>query len=536
MRCLLSFIIAIFLLIGCRQSLHESHQMQLIAIDSLLRNEEVDSALLLLERINPTDLEENNLSYYSLLLPQAQYKAYRPIKTDSLIRKAVSYYKQNRGQRKLAQSLLYYGCIQRELRKYKNALESFKEAEYYAGFINDPIIKHNIYFSLASINSYFQEKQLALDYIRKAILYTKQTGRYDHLAYDYLSCSIYHYNLKNKDSCRYYINKCYALIDHIPIDPPSNRAKILKSMGFAYFSIDRNKAKQYFEKSIELMPTGEALGALGRLYWIANDTINAIKYFSLSIEDNSFPLIQIENIEFLSQIEQKRGNLRRAIELSQQANDLKDSLNIRLHTENAKALQLKIEHKWEKDKIKKYNTKQFSIISLLLFVSICVLLFLMRKILKDRKKIENKQQLIVNLEGEHHRINNELNKTQKASIRLKNYQEEQQQIMRKLRKDWQQHEKAVEDGSLLFFHLTNGGKTTTWTSHDFKAFRTYYERIDKPFADYIHNEYDHLSPNLFLLAVLEHMGKTDEEMRDIMGISVAALRTSRSRLKKRKRS
>ena len=43
-------------------------------------------------------------------------------------------------------------------------------------------------------------------------------------------------------------------------------------------------------------------------------------------------------------------------------------------------------------------------------------------------------------------------------------------------------------------------------------------------------QYGQLSPNLYLLAVLEHIGKSDDDIMAAMALSLGALRTTRSRL------
>ena len=53
---------------------------------------------------------------------------------------------------------------------------------------------------------------------------------------------------------------------------------------------------------------------------------------------------------------------------------------------------------------------------------------------------------------------------------------------------------------------------------------------DLPFVNEMETEYDHLSPKYIFFAVLEHEGKSDEDIQRIMGISESTLRSTRSRI------
>ncbi len=58
---------------------------------------------------------------------------------------------------------------------------------------------------------------------------------------------------------------------------------------------------------------------------------------------------------------------------------------------------------------------------------------------------------------------------------------------------------------------------------------------DLPFVNDMETEYDRLSPKYTFFAVLEHEGKTDEDIQRIMGISEGTLRSTRSRINSKKR-
>lgn len=91
------------------------------------------------------------------------------------------------------------------------------------------------------------------------------------------------------------------------------------------------------------------------------------------------------------------------------------------------------------------------------------------------------------------------------------------------------------NGRMLFDHIMSNGTTSLWKKQHYNMFNEYYERTHSKAVAGIKKgrTRKQLSPhNLFYLILLD-MGKTDKEIRDIMGISPQALRTLRFRTKLR---
>ncbi len=529
------FIFLLAVIVGCNRQ-KESDYGQLVLVDSLLRNEYSDSALSILNTIHLPDSHEEYKAYYHLLLSQALYKTYYPIESDSMIQLSIDYYKKTKNNAKLLQALLYDGNILYGLGQTASSLQRLKEAERLAKDVNDDVLRHNVYFSIACINSYNGEKLLALEYIRKALNRSLNTGRKDHLAYDYQNYSVYHYNLGNYDSCKYYIDKCISRIDYLPKEPAERRAKVWKSMGFAYYSIDRKQSRAFLEKAISLAPMGEAYGALARLCLEENDTSNARYLLGESIKDEASPSIRIGNMQLFSKIEQQQGNYRHAAELSQLACVMKDSLTRRQQEENIRAQQITFDRQMD---AKQANIAQRWLwygIGLAILVGSGVVLVLVRRSRLAKLKLADVKQQVELLQVEGQRTNKEVDKLTNKVESLKRKQQEQEKAMRSQQKDWQRHGQTIERGHRLFVELMDkGGSTRLWTRDDFKDFRVYYDAVDSEFTNEISQRYGELSQNLYLLALLEHMGKSDKEIIAMMDLTIGALRTTRTRLNQKRK-
>lgn len=108
---------------------HPHYDTRLTAADSLLKLD-VDSALTLLEAINPGSLgNEADRAYHALLLTEARYRCYIPATSDSLINVALDYYERHGEEReKLTRAYLYKGAVTEELGDYRQAMIFYKTA------------------------------------------------------------------------------------------------------------------------------------------------------------------------------------------------------------------------------------------------------------------------------------------------------------------------------------------------------------------------------------------------------------------------
>lgn len=113
---------------GCRGA--HTHDERLRQADSLI-NDFPDSALTLIEAVNPTSLSaREDLAYRDLLLTQARYKCYIVATSDSDINRALDYYRQHKGEReKCTRAYIYKGAVMEELGSPDSAMFYYKLAE-----------------------------------------------------------------------------------------------------------------------------------------------------------------------------------------------------------------------------------------------------------------------------------------------------------------------------------------------------------------------------------------------------------------------
>ena len=92
------------------------------------------------------------------------------------------------------------------------------------------------------------------------------------------------------------------------------------------------------------------------------------------------------------------------------------------------------------------------------------------------------------------------------------------------------HAGILAHGKILYEAVSEGSTTVTWGKNDFADFIEYYKLKDLPYVNELETEYNHLSAKYMFFAILEHEGRSDDEIMRILGISDSTMRSTRSRI------
>jgi hypothetical protein len=90
----------------------------------------------------------------------------------------------------------------------------------------------------------------------------------------------------------------------------------------------------------------------------------------------------------------------------------------------------------------------------------------------------------------------------------------------------------LQNGKERYEEIEQGGTTLRWSRSDFDDCIEYYRTVDAPFVTHMEQNFRHLSSKYIFFALMEHLGKTDEELQHIMAISQNTIRSYRSRINK----
>ena len=521
-----------FLFIGCNQQ--QMVYSELVEIDQLLIAEQTDSAFKKLAMIDVRKLNEDLSAYYYLLETQCQYKLYMPIHSDSIINRAETYYRKTVDKEKLARSLFYKSGVLSDIGKKAEALLCLKQAEVLVRNLSEDYLSHNVYYQLASLNSYYQEYQLALDNIKKAMFYASKANRMLYLAYDYEKAAVYYGNLGLSDSSRFYIRKCLSVIDVIPKEPASNRARLFGNVGALYCSIDKDSAKIFLEKSLELDPQGNVYSALSDIYLEEKDTAKAMRMLEEGIKVSDYLGFKEKNLLKLSDIMRKKGDYRRADELTMAANALKDSLANRFHEENVKAQQIEFDRKVEQKRAAQARQWLTGGVGVAVMVICLMAWYYFRRKKKNVLVLTEKEKLIEELREDRNDANKKLKATQDEMNAMRHDLEEHERKIRTFDRERKKREQWLGHGRTLLESLLNQGNMALWNHQDYEDFIGYYRITNSRFAKTIDEEYTDLSPNQSVLVILDDIGMSDDDVMRAMNLTNGALRTLRSRLRQRR--
>ena len=526
-------LIVIWLITCCSNK--GSLNTQLVLIDSLLEKEQTDSAYYLVQNMSTSDANDEDVAYYYLLYNQTLYKKYMSIDSDSTISIAVSRYELTGNNEKLARSLYCRGCIRYGMGKKVAALEDLKSSMSIAGKLVDETLKHNIVFMIGTINLNSNEAQLALDYFKKAVDYSVVTKRKDHLLYDYEKMAVCYSMLGERDSNFIYSNKIVALINNIPRKPAKNMARVLTVIGNTYYHTDMEKAETILNKALSMDSLGSTCGALAMILLKKRDTTNACKLIEEAIHRGEDLHIKIHYLQLNSRIEQQKGNQKRALELSQEAYKLADSLARVRQKENILAQQIEYDRKAELNLGAKKRRIMMIAVTLVLAAGAVMLWWQMNRSRRTRQQLAEDEMLIEELREQKRKANKDLSTARNKIEDMRHDLQEHKRQQRKSDKDSQQLARNLEHGCALMSELKNGGNILHWVKRDLTDFASYYCAVNPGFSEELEVRYDSLTPSQLLFLILEQEHKSDEEILQIMCLKEGALRTLRSRLKHRKR-
>ena len=539
MRKTITIIFVIICLISCT---HQGSEVrQLVIIDSLLAQEQTDSALYLIEHFNPSSLDEDLSAYYLLLLTQSRYKAYKPIQSDSIINLAIDYYESAGDDDKLARCYYYKGGILCDLKRDKEALDYLKKAEMLLKHSDNYALQHNIYLFISLINGDFQEMELALIYAKKALECSEHTRKEEHLVWDYENLFLLYDNMAKRDSSMFYVNKCIKLIESVSANPPSLRASLWGNLGVAYASIDPDKAEEFLKKSISIAPKDNIYGQLADISLEKGDTLKAKRLLieGLSISESLSSKAKITRL--LGRIEQESGHYRQASEWLRQAQQLKDSLTRQQREDNIRAQQIAFDREVGQKEAHQQLMNALLACGIILFGSATTFWYLRQRARKAREKAsEQLQTASEQLESAYQELAATQDDLSSASQELKSMarqlkstskkMDKLEQERREQRQEQRSQGKTLENGHRLYTELLSGGNMLKWQRKDVTDFIAYYRQTNPDFAEQADRNYGKLTPNQAVYLILKHLGKADDDIIPVMGITPGAFRTMCSRI------
>ena len=512
-------ILASIIMIGCKG---ESVTAQLEQIDTLLVHDQVDSALITLENI-PMEAIHNkkDSAYYYLLMTETKYRKWIPVESDSAINFCINYYEDYSDNEKLARSYYYKGVALFSSHDIPQTIVHLKRAEEQANKTNNLYLKHKIYESLSLYNTMAYEYKLALLFAKKAKQISIRLNDKERQAISLSYMAGNYSRLGDKDSLAMCIQECIPLVNYIG---NGSKSYLYTRIGELYELIEPEIAKKYLLKALNIHPQSSTYHILSNIYLKEDSLEKAQEIWTKALQTNGTSKVKIDIMKAMRQQSMERKDF-------MQANALADSI---LKTqeqfyEGQREDQIaEIQAKYDKDTAVRDMREKYMTWGLgLLALTTIIVTFLGYKSLQGMKAKKELAESKIQLDA-YTKKASELESSGKASATEIN------KLHEKINELTHRHSGILAKGKNLYDTIEAGGTTVRWTKDDFINYLEYYKMKDLPFVNEMETEYNRLSPKYIFFAILEHEGKSEEDILRIMGISESTLRSTRSRINSKK--
>ena len=506
---------AILCLTSCQ---HNNTLQQLKNIDSIASHGGDKSAMAMLENIAPMTLDDQEcVAYYWLLKYRTQIRLHKKIDSVEPLEQSITYYKKHKNKEKLARTYGYKAHVLQDLGDLRNASLALKNAEVIiADNPKEKELAFHIYTNLANINFNAKELDFALKYSKLALKTAYQSNNISNISYAFINMSSAYYAMNNKDSSSYYIRKCESLIKKIPA---REQVAFYDNIGLFLIEKDDTSAIDYLMKAYKIQPTPYTYRGLARIYYKKGEREKALEMWHKALKTDNMYLKE-EILQALYDSQREERAYKEASETAMQIAELKDSIDQKEKEEDIRGLQEQFEQEQKRKSERHLFYVVVSAICILLSIATAISVYLLYRNTKGKKKLA---ETIQHLEGYRNRLKvmEQEGKTDSKEV---------ERLNQKIAELQAKQGALLQNGRERYEEIEQGGTTLRWSRNDFTDCIEFYRTVDAAFVTHMEQDYRRLSSKYIFFALMEHLGKTDEELQHIMAISQNTIRSYRSRI------
>lgn len=516
-KTLLIFAVTLCVLTACR-----SNRDRLMEINGFLNDNRLDTAQICLNKINPSDLSSYDEALYNLFTVKLNHLTYRPFTSDTLIQSCINVFTKYDDKERLAESLYYKAVTDYEEGHVPQAFTEMKKAEVAAEDIDDLNIRHKIIESLTDWNLSEHQYQLAMNYGKQNLALSTMAKNDNWTAYALVFISQIHAGMGQRDSAKFYFDKCIAYMKDVP---DSQRVDFYNYISALTMKTDLSAAYSYAMKGNAIRPNSVGYVTLAKICCREgdNNAVDSLCEKALCLANSSAERIYVLQKSMRLYAEQKRYDqayftskaLLKARNIEAQLQEEHDVHNI----------QATYDYKMKDLRFWQYVFDGlFLIVILALFSALILLYYRYHMISTGKEVIQN--QLLINIYSEQIVHLNASNMGMQSTIKS---------LSRKVSDLQKRQAKILYEGKKRYDHIIQGGTTVLWDTPDYAHFIEYYKILDFPFVVHLEKDYKHLTPQNQFFMILYQMGKDDKEVSRIIGINDSSIRSTKTRIKKDKK-
>ena len=487
--------------------------MQLKMIDSLLINEQYDSADSVLSEIDTSLLNNSTRSHYYLRQKQLICVLRKKDSLNMLDSIVIPYYRETENKEKLAEAYYYKAYDFIKEKNISEATTYYKKAEELAFQTDDLRLRFKVVESLAYINSVSGNRLLQCEYLRKAIELAKDIDNKDWLAHTFINMAHAQFKLGRKDSLEYYCQKAAELKNYVN---QKDKLALLSDIAYIYKYSQPEVAKMYYKEALSLKESSIILGHLANIYYDEGRKEEAYICWkkALTINDNKPKDIILLN---LLEYDMEHGRTDSVCQYVNEIIAIKDSMIDNLRNDTIKDLQLRFDHEVAMHKQETItNNWQKGLLAAILFISLLIAYIIIKRY-REKTRMQEAQMQINNLVGQIH----ELEKSEEDnSAAIQKLNDQIKNIMDK-------EGALLKQGKMLYDKIIDGEIIYHWRKKEYELFINYYKAIDYKTVNNLEKtkRKEKLTPHKLMFLILNEMGYNKKEIIRILGISEASVNT-----------
>jgi len=409
------FITTYFLLVSCQNS-HTTDRF-LSEAENLIQTAPDSAYSLLIKMDTSIDFNRAQRAEWNLLITQAMDKAYMEHTTDSLIRKATTYYEQQKNPSRLMLSYYYMGRVYQELGDSPRAQEYYLKALDVGKDANDLLLLARIENNLGSLYTLQGSYEAALPHLKIATHYFEILNDSVFLSYNFRDIARAYVQMDSLDRAIEFYQKA------IPYVNEESAASIFNELGSTYVENKKfDQAYYYLGKaitaSLHLRTYYPACLSIGKYFVAINDTDSARYYLNQSLQS---PRIETQAGSYfhLAQLAHKNYNWEKYAIYNKKFEKLQNEITEKTHEQTIQRMQRLYDYTIVRDEAEMYqlrhtiaqkNNLLLTVSSL--FLLTLLILFFFR--LRNQKSTWNKEleQLLNQLHAREKRVKDNLRRIQ----------------------------------------------------------------------------------------------------------------------------
>lgn len=528
----LLYTIFIIIVFACNSG--DCNMQKLYHIDSLLDSMKYDSVNVLLSKVNPQQLNDEEKAFFDLISIQYKYISNIAITDTTILDNTIDYYKHHNDTEKLARAYHYKSIFLYGLKYTRRAVFYETLSENIMKSSNLRVRKNIILYQkicerMALINCKNEEYKEAIYYAKKSYDCLIELKDTTFMAYS-LGLIFSSYNdFEQKDSAKYYINKCIPLLNKAD---EYTQCYINSALCGYYTSVnDTAKADFYIQKALNSRyADGLTFNQAGHYYYKIGNTYMAEKMWKMAPKyDNDFQR-KANSYKNLANLCMKRGDIEGYRKYMAAVVAAKDSIYKASKKDNVGRYQAELQG--DISKRRTMSTLLYIGIAIVL-IAISAFVFVRYKAGELKRTIKGKESMLEQEKEKSKALEKDLHKTSQRVKTLETSNRQSQKEIKRLNKANEEIELSARRGKQLMEILISGkAKIGQWNNEDYACCIAYCKIEHSQLADEIAAVNPQTSMRNILTAILHEIGYSYAQLGDMFAIKADSIRKNLSRMHK----